>query len=127
MKEVVDPFWGVTPRFMLQKIGTDCIRTHYDEDVWIRALELKLKVLTDNGKDVVITDVRFPNEGDVIKALGGYVVNIIRDVPGATGGISGHSSEVIMDDYDGWSETLVNDGTKAKLYNLVEIMIAGRK
>lgn len=127
LKEVIDPYWGVTPRFMLQKIGTDCIRTHYDQDVWVKSLGKQLDRLVLDGKSVVITDVRFPNEGDILKERGGFVVRIDRDIDGATGGISGHSSETVMGDYDKWDYILDNRSTVPALYNRVEGLLAKLK
>lgn len=50
-------------RRLLQLLGTDCVRT-IDPDFWVRAM---VKEIEESGADrVVISDVRFPNEGELI-------------------------------------------------------------
>ena len=63
-------------------------------------------------RDWVITDVRFPDEAQAIKDWGGVLWRVDR--PGLVGG-DGHASETAMDDYRGWDEVIVNDGTIAEL------------
>jgi hypothetical protein len=77
-REEVDPYWGVSPRHMMQKIGTDLFRKHISDDIWIKSLKLKLKKM---DCDIVITDCRFDNEIDLIKELGGKVILVERNFP----------------------------------------------
>jgi hypothetical protein len=81
-REQVDPWWAerlkiphLTPRFILQQWGTDVCRKNFHDDIWIASLENKLRNSTD---DVVISDCRFPNEIQAIKAAGGIVVRVVR-------------------------------------------------
>ena len=77
-KETPDPRWnGVTPREILQIIGTDAFR-RIDPDFWCKRLfkQLeKIKMLRGHTR-WVIPDVRFPNEVEYIRALGGEVWGI---------------------------------------------------
>ena len=80
----VDPWWSqrlnvpdLTPRKMLQQVGTDLFRNHFHNDIWIASLENKLQKYTGN---VVITDCRFPNEIKAVRNLGGAVVRIKRGI-----------------------------------------------
>lgn len=80
-------------RRTLEAFGTDSIRA-LDDSFWVRmAVE---KIQETNGP-VVVTDVRFPNEADKIRELGGLVVRIIRtgqeDAPGT------HQCETALDNY----------------------------
>ncbi len=76
-KDVVDPYWGVAPRFCLEKTGTECLRNGYADDVWIKSL---FRTIADAPhENYVITDVRFPNEAQVVKDWGGRVIRIERD------------------------------------------------
>lgn len=77
-REEIDPYWGVSPRQMMQKIGTDLFRKHFSDDVWIKSLKLKLQKIKTN---VVITDCRFDNEINLIKELGGKVIMVERMFP----------------------------------------------
>ena len=81
-REQVDPWWAtrldmphLTPRYVLQVWGTEVARKSFHDDIWIAALENKLRKTQD---DVVISDCRFPNEIKAIKAAGGIVIRVTR-------------------------------------------------
>lgn len=83
-REKVDPWWAarldmpaLTPRWVLQYWGTDVCRLGFHDDIWIASLENKIRKLSDN---IVITDVRFPNEISAIRNAGGVVVQIQRGI-----------------------------------------------
>jgi rhodanese-related sulfurtransferase len=65
----------LTPRLVLQKWGTEVARTAWHDDTWIASLENKL-VKAHN--DIVITDVRFPNEIQAVRSAGGVVIRVVR-------------------------------------------------
>lgn len=79
-RETRDEWWSektgkyITPRYMLQLMGTEAGRDVFHQDLWILALEKKLGMY----KDVVISDVRFPNEIAFIQRMGGFVVRVKR-------------------------------------------------
>lgn len=73
-REFVDPFWNITPRYALQLMGTEAGRNVFRDDLWIRSMEVRMK----NYQNVVISDVRFPNEMDFIKSKGGFIVAVSR-------------------------------------------------
>jgi len=97
LKEVVDEYWGETPRAILQKLGTDALRNVW-QDVWIQSLKKRLDILSEEGyTNFVVPDVRFKNEFNAIKEWGGEIWRLYRvDGPGAQGGVSNHPSEVEM-------------------------------
>jgi hypothetical protein len=66
--------WPEVRRF-LQELGTRA-REHIGPDVWVRALERKW--LATGVTNMVIPDVRFPNEADWVHRHGGYMVRIHR-------------------------------------------------
>lgn len=81
-RETVDPWWSnrlgmphLTPRYVLQYWGTEVFRKGFHDDLWIAALENKLRASQD---DIVITDCRFPNEIRAIRAAGGVVIRVKR-------------------------------------------------
>jgi len=81
-REQVDPWWaerlgipGLTPRYVLQFWGTEVARKAFHDDIWIAALENKLRKTHD---DIVISDCRFPNEIKAIKKSGGIVIRVTR-------------------------------------------------
>lgn len=83
-KETPDPRWlDCTPRKILQFVGTDLLRNHLEtimpglgKNVFIRHFELWYEKNKD--QNVVIPDVRFQNEFDFIKKMGGSVIKIER-------------------------------------------------
>jgi len=117
-KEVLDEFWGVTPRYILQKVGTECMREQYDSDIWVKSVQKKVT----NGGNWVVTDVRFPNEAAAVQRWGGYLVRVERDGVGASGGIANHPSETSMINFKGWDYVVKNNGTLAELRDKVEYM-----
>lgn len=76
-KDVVHEFWGITPRQMLQRMGTDAMRGTFGDEFWTRRWMLTYRegVRTDN---VVVTDVRFENEAKLLRNLGGVIVHVSR-------------------------------------------------
>lgn len=83
-REQVDPWWAerlgiphLTPRWVLQQWGTEVARRGFHNDIWVAAVENKLRNVKD---DVVITDCRFPNELTAIKSVGGITVRTHRGV-----------------------------------------------
>jgi hypothetical protein len=80
-REHPDTFWSeafgrpVSPRWVLQYLGTDVIRHHLLDSFWIRAVQKTIDETTDH---VVVTDARFPNELKMIQAMGGKTVLIKR-------------------------------------------------
>lgn len=81
-REEVDVWWAarlgipnLTPRWVLQYWGTDVLRNAFHDDIWIASLENKMRKTTDN---IVISDVRFPNEIKAIHNAGGIVIRVKR-------------------------------------------------
>jgi hypothetical protein len=80
-REQPDAYWSrvmqheVTPRWVLQHIGTDVMRNHFHKDIWVHSL---IKRLEDPNKNFVISDVRFLNEVDVIHDQKGQIWEIQR-------------------------------------------------
>jgi hypothetical protein len=81
-REQVDPWWAerlnmpkLTPRWVLQYWGTEVCRQGFHDDIWIASVENKMRKTTDN---IVISDVRFPNEIAAIHKAGGQVIRVKR-------------------------------------------------
>ena len=83
-RETEDIFWSkrlgtkCTPRWVMQTFGTDIIRQHFNEKIWIYSLERRIR---DYNNNIVITDVRFPDEIDFLKNKGAILIYIERDEP----------------------------------------------
>ena len=81
-REAQDDFWTnetgriITPRIVLQEFGTDCMRNGFYDGVWVSAVK---QILINNPNvDYVIPDVRFENEVDMIRQVGGQVWEVSR-------------------------------------------------
>lgn len=116
LKEVVDPFWGLTPRDILQRGGTEAMRRTFGDDIWVKTL---LRRAHHRDVPTVIADVRFVSEAEAIKTNGGLVVRIDRDIA-YDPAIDTHQSEVDLLGYEGWSCTIDNNGTLEELYRKLD-------
>jgi hypothetical protein len=63
----------ITPRMILQMIGTEFGRDMLGENIWIESLKKR-----SENKNIVISDVRFVNEAEDIKNSGGILIRIKR-------------------------------------------------
>lgn len=85
-RETKDDFWSarfgydVTPRYMLQLMGTEAGREVFHDDLWIHTVERRIQYKREweLEEDFVIPDVRFPNEIEAIRKWGGVVVRVVR-------------------------------------------------
>ncbi len=125
----------LTPRFCLQRLGTEYGRDCY-ADVWVdlalrtantllgengsafqydakHGLRPKLDVRHDGTEGVAITDVRFLNEIHALKKAGARLIRVVRPGAGLSGSVGAHSSELeqasIPDDH--FDAVIHNDGT----------------
>ena len=80
-REQKDEWWSnrlgmdVTPRWILQYWGTEVLRNHFHNDIWVASVENQLRKTKD---DVVITDCRFSNEVAALKNVGGVTCRVER-------------------------------------------------
>ena len=113
----------LTPRKLLQLIGTEAGRQIIHPNIWVSALFADYKKIAYNwdcdGNTTVegypnwiITDVRFTNEAQAIKDRGGILIRINRHQYLENGlGIrkDEHLSETALDDYDGFDYVIENN------------------
>jgi len=64
----------MTPRLMMQLIGTEGMRNLIHPNIWITSLFNDYK----EDSNWIITDVRFPNEAKAIKDKGGILIRVNR-------------------------------------------------
>jgi len=84
-RETPDLFWSkkldipnFTPRLALQLLGTDVLRKHWHEDLWMDSLEYRIRK-SHKDQTVVISDARFQNELKLINRMGGKVIWVRRN------------------------------------------------
>lgn len=79
-REEKDEWWSkkfgynVTPRYMLQLMGTEAGRSVFHDDIWVHVAAKRCK----NIENVVLPDTRFPNEIDFIRNAGGFIIRVVR-------------------------------------------------
>ncbi len=112
-KEAIIPELGVSPREILQKLGTDFGRDMIGQNIWVATLLSQY----DDTKKWIISDVRFPNEADAIKARGGIVLRIER--PSIISNDQ-HESETALDNYSDFDWKITNDGSIQDLVDKVD-------
>ena len=137
-REQPDDFWtqetgrNITPRIVLQEFGTECMRDGFDDSIWVSLLK---KQMLDSPGDYVIPDVRFRNEQDMIRELGGEIWRVQRgDVPewygcamldNTTGSNLMESYDVHVSEYkwidmnNKFNSTIYNNSTLEQLKQLV--------
>lgn len=109
MKDKIDPRWGWSPRWFLQRLGTEVGRS-IDPAIWVKAWEHKVRnMMQATMRDsegarhpayrvIVATDVRFPNEVAAVRSLGGKVYRVVRPWGGpAISAVDAHDSEHALD------------------------------
>lgn len=107
---------GLTPRKILQLLGTEAGRHIIHPNIWVNALFANYKPSLENW---IVTDVRFPNEANIIKEKGGIMIRINR--PGTESHCGGqHLSETSLDAYDKFDYVIENDGTVQDLIDKVK-------
>jgi hypothetical protein len=74
-----DILMGVTPRFAMQRLGTEWGRNLIHPDLWIELWRREAERLIAGGHGVVSDDCRFPNEADVLRKLGGKIIGLRTD------------------------------------------------
>lgn len=125
-KETVDEYWGVSPRHMFQYIGTDVMRTQIQTqipnigmDFWVKCTEKIILNLLKENKKVIVSDVRFQNEIDLITRLGGVVIKLNRDSNNLKDGTESHISEQNIDNLIG-NYLIENNSTLNELYRTMD-------
>lgn len=104
---------SVTPRRMMQTLGTDWGRQMIAADLWVRAWKGRALTALGDGRSIVVDDVRFWSEAEAIRDFGGLVVRVLRP-EGASDRHSDHVSEGGLEFWP-FDHTIVNDGSIADL------------
>jgi len=82
---------GVTPRHLMQTLGVDWARKCIRPEVWCDLFDMRWGYRVARGERVVVSDVRFDNEAKLIRKMGGFIVQVVRQSD--TTESSGHESE----------------------------------
>ena len=119
-KEAIDPYWGITRREMLTKLGTDACRNVFGQDVWTKRWLMSFNEV-NQFDDVVVTDVRFEDEAALIRSMGGTIIHLSR--PASERGVKvDHVSEAGVKILDG-DYGIDNNGTLGDLLKNVCLIV----
>ena len=133
----------LTPRLLMQLMGTECCRNIIHPNCWVNALMSEYRDTVDFDKNIVpnknwiITDTRFPNEYKAIKDKGGICIKITRKVREFIPGFiteynplldgKEHESETALDYISDWDYVINNDGTIEELVEKVRTILVNEK
>jgi len=89
LKERVDERWGISPRIIFQRLGTEFGQSQIyelfpelkikikDKEIWLRLFDIFLEANKD--KNIVVADVRFKHEIEYLKKLNFNIIKISRN------------------------------------------------
>lgn len=133
----------LSPRIMLQSLGTEWGRQVVSDDIWIDNLLSTTEDVLAGGcyereegftgekapppTGIVVSDVRFDNELKAVKDAEGKIVRITRKSAERKAkkiGIAGHASEAEQAAFtdDQFDAILTNEGTLPELYAAVDVV-----
>ena len=115
LKEVVDKRWGLTPRQFLQTVGTDLCRNTFGQDVWIKRMKMEIEKKMSEKSDIIVSDIRFPNEAEAVKEMGGILIKI-ENPRIQKPNDSGHISEKLIDQIK-YDKLIINDKNTVEQYH----------
>lgn len=87
---------GKTPRYALQTLGTQWGRELISVDVWVHVWRERAREVIKAGSHVVTDDLRFANEEEAVRDMGGCIIEVHRS------GVhrdKSHESEAYTPDY----------------------------
>lgn len=140
----------MTPRLMLQLLGTECGRNIIHPDIWVNSLmaEYKSKLSSNNPVDDldweprfiypnwIITDTRFPNELEAVEKREGITIRVNRSKSRKVFLMNAHEtintfykehpSETALDDST-FDYEIINDGTIPELIDKIRNILIENK
>lgn len=99
-------------RRLLQAIGTEAVRNIIGPNTWT---DLARKSICESTNSIVVTDVRFANEADMLRSMGGLLIRITRE---GVGPVNGHVSDNLVESLECNGE-IANDGTLEELHEMI--------
>ena len=110
-KEETIPAKKTTARHILQTLGTEWGRNCIGSEIWLDCMMSRVAShLKESDSKIIIDDVRFQNEAELVKKMGGEMWMIVR--PSAQRNTT-HESEGALDKWESFDRMIINDGTIA--------------
>jgi hypothetical protein len=117
-------FDGLTTRRLMQTLGTEWGRNTIMDDFWVRIAKNRINTIRafSHGEvgGIVIDDLRFPNEYQVLKELGAEFWKVER--PDAVEYVE-HASEGLLNNHY-FNISVDNDGSTKDLEDLVDYFVS---
>ena len=120
-KEEKIPGIDVTPRHLMQTLGTEWGRTCVHPNVWLQCWQTTATRYIKSDTPVACDDVRFPNEAELIRSLGGELWLVERSSARRN---TEHASEGGLDNFPAFDRRIVNDGSLLDLYQQVRQILS---
>lgn len=76
-EEPLDLLKGRTARHAMKELGEAWGRQRIDEQIWVHLWRVRMEAMKSQVS-VVVDDLRYPNEFDVVKSFGGVVIRVKR-------------------------------------------------
>jgi hypothetical protein len=106
---------GKTPRYAMQSLGTEWGRDTIFRRIWLESWKRSIEGISK----VVVEDLRFPNEAELIRELGGEIWRVTR----LTSSIGDHKSEVEMRQINP-DVVIKNDGDLNSLHHMLTEIVS---
>lgn len=120
-KTQIIPGTDRTLRHLYQTLGTEWGRNSVDPNVWVNVWQKKVALMERTFRNIVVDDMRFPNELEAVLDMGGEAWMIERDSAPAA---PAHASEGGLSDYL-FPVTIDNNGSLEGLYAGVDAAVLG--
>jgi hypothetical protein len=106
-------------RGLLQRLGTEAGRNVHGKNCWLEIAQKLIQRAHVQGKKVVLTDMRFPNEVAFLRKYQCFKMHVAKD---GCGPVNNHASELM--DYESIANcTILNNGSVEDLQQIVEHVI----
>ncbi len=118
-KDTKIPGLGVTPRHLMQTLGTEWGRGCVHPDLWVKIAQSSAKMSFADNLMVTFDDMRFPNEAEMIRGCGGELWLVERPdvVYDGDHGSEGALRDIVPD------RIVINDGDRDQLQQTVANLI----
>ncbi|RLI65904.1 MAG: hypothetical protein DRO67_02005 [Candidatus Asgardarchaeum californiense] len=82
LKEKQIPGLDDSPRTLMQKFGTEFVRDTIHKDFWVWRMRNNINKYPN--KNIIIDDIRFHNEAQLVRDMGGVVIHLNREYDSPT-------------------------------------------
>ena len=106
---------------MCQQLGTFLRKININFHIKRLDKDIKKILLSNPNTNIVFSDIRYQNELDYVKSLGGIIIKINRNV--ITNEYSNHESETFVNSLSGIDHTINNNLVKEELFKNIKTII----